>query len=116
MDVLAVVDRARELAEYVRHQRMPAFLEARTYRFRAHSMYDPQLYRSKAEVEDWENKGPLIGLTQRLKAENLMAEEDFIRLQRMANEEVDDAVSFAEQGSLERVEELTRFIYAEQTA
>jgi pyruvate dehydrogenase E1 component alpha subunit len=116
MDVLAVEDRARELAEYVRHQRMPAFLEARTYRFRAHSMYDPQLYRSKAEVEDWENKGPLIGLTQRLKAENLMAEEDFIRLQRMANEEVDDAVSFAEQGSLERVEELTRFIYAEQTA
>lgn len=116
MDVLAVEERARELVRYVRDERRPAFLEARTYRFRAHSMYDPQLYRSKAEVKEWESKGPIIGLTQRLKAVNLMSEEDFLELQRAANHEVDEAVAFAEQGALERVEELTRFVYAEQTA
>jgi TPP-dependent pyruvate/acetoin dehydrogenase alpha subunit len=116
MDVLSVEERARELVQFVRDERVPAFLEARTYRFRAHSMYDPQLYRSKVEVKEWESKGPLIGLTQRLKAASLMTEEDFLQLQRAANEEVDDAVAFAEQGSLERVEELTRFVYAEQTA
>jgi pyruvate dehydrogenase E1 component alpha subunit len=116
MDVLAVEERSRELVRYVRDERKPAFLEARTYRFRAHSMYDPQLYRSKAEVKEWENRGPIIGLTQRLKAANLMREEDFLELQRAANREVDAAVAFAEQGSLERVEELTRFLYAEQTA
>lgn len=116
MDVLSVEARARELVQYVRDERVPAFLEARTYRFRAHSMYDPQLYRSKAEVKEWESKGPLIGLTQRLKAANLMTEEDFLELERAANHEVDEAVAFAEQGTLERVEELTRFVYAEQTA
>jgi pyruvate dehydrogenase E1 component alpha subunit len=116
MDVLAVEQQARVLAAYVREEHHPAFLEARTYRFRAHSMYDPQLYRSKAEVKEWESKGPLIGLTQRLKATNLMSEEDFLQLQRAANAEVDEAVSFAEQGSLERVEDLTRFLYAERTA
>lgn len=116
MDVLAVEERARDMAAYVRSQRAPAFLETRTYRFRAHSMYDPQLYRSKAEVKEWESKGPLIALTQRLKAANLMTEDDFLRLQRAANAEVDEAVAFAEQGSLERVEDLTRFVYAEQTA
>lgn len=116
MDVLAVEERARALVEYVRTERAPAFLEARTYRFRAHSMYDPQLYRSKTEVKEWENKGPIIGLTQRLKAAGLMTEEDFLRLQRAANEEVDAAVAFAEQGTLERVEDLSRFVYAEQTA
>lgn len=116
MDVLAVEDRARELIQYVRGERVPAFLEARTYRFRAHSMYDPQLYRSKTEVKEWEGKGPIIGLTQRLKAAGLMSEEDFIELQRAANAEVDDAVAFAEQGALEPLQELTRFVYAEQTA
>jgi pyruvate dehydrogenase E1 component alpha subunit len=113
MDVLEVDSQARELVEYVRSQRKPAFLEAQTYRFRAHSMYDPQLYRSKSEVKEWESKGPIIGLTQRLKAAGLMTEEDFLRLQRAANEEVDAAVTFAEQGSLEPVEQLTRFVYAE---
>lgn len=116
MDILAVEEKARELVEHVRRERVPAFVEARTYRFRAHSMYDPQLYRSKAEVEEWVSKGPIIGLTQRLKAAGLMTEEDFLRLQRAADDEVDDAASFAERGSLEPVEQLTRFVYAEQTA
>lgn len=113
MDVFAVESRARELANFVRSTRAPAFLEARTYRLRAHSMYDPQLYRSKEEVKEWEGRGPLITLTRRLKDMRLMTEEDFTRLQQAANAEVDDAVRFAEQALPEPVEHLQRFIYAE---
>jgi pyruvate dehydrogenase E1 component alpha subunit len=116
MDVLAVEATARELVDFVRGQSKPAFLEAKTYRFRAHSMYDPQLYRSKSEVKEWEKKGPLIRLTTRLKAAGLMTEDDFQRLQHAANEEVDDAVAFAHQSPLEPVEELMRFVYAEPAA
>jgi TPP-dependent pyruvate/acetoin dehydrogenase alpha subunit len=76
-------------------------------------MYDPQLYRSKTEVKEWEGRGPLITLTRRLKESALMTEEDFLRLQAQATAEVDDAVQFAEAGTLEPLEDLERFIYAE---
>jgi pyruvate dehydrogenase E1 component alpha subunit len=113
MDVFAVEERARELTNFVRTAGVPAFLEARTYRLRAHSMYDPQLYRSKEEVKSWEQRGPLITLTRRLKDMRLMTEEDFLRLQQAANAEVEDAVQFAEQSPPEPVEDLQRFVYAE---
>jgi pyruvate dehydrogenase E1 component alpha subunit len=113
MDVLAVEAIAAQLVSHVRTLRAPAFLEARTYRFRAHSMYDPQLYRSKEEVNEWESRGPLIRLTRRLKDMRLMTEDDFQRLQSAADAEVDDAVQFAEQAAIEPVEELQRFVYAE---
>lgn len=113
MDVLAVEAVAAQLVSHVRTQHAPAFLEAKTYRFRAHSMYDPQLYRSKDEVKEWESRGPLIRLTTRLKDLRLMTEDDFQRLQNAANLEVDDAVQFAEAAATEPVEELQRFVYAE---
>lgn len=116
MDVLAVEAAARAATEFIRTCRVPVFLEARTYRFRAHSMYDPQLYRSKEAVKIWEERGPLITLTTRLKAAGLMTEEDFQELQRKCNNEVDEAVAFAEQAEVESVTDLHRFVYAERTA
>lgn len=113
MDVLAVETVTARLVNDMRVQRTPAFLEARTYRFRAHSMYDPQLYRSKEEVKEWESRGPLIRLTSRLKELQLMTEDDFLKLQSAANAEVDEAVRFAEQATIEPVAELQRFVYAE---
>lgn len=113
MDVLAVEAVAARLVSDMRTQQIPAFLEARTYRFRAHSMYDPQLYRSKEEVKDWESRGPIIRLTTRLKELQLMTEDDFQKQQSAAIAEVDDAVRFAEQAAIEPVAELQRFVYAE---
>ncbi len=113
MDVLEIERRARELIDYVRTSSAPAFMEARTYRLRAHSMYDPQLYRSKDEVKEWEEKGPLITLTRKLKAAGLMTEADFLELKRAAEAEVEEAVAYAERSALEPIEELQRFIYAE---
>jgi pyruvate dehydrogenase E1 component subunit alpha len=114
MDVFAVEAVAAQLVNHVRALRTPAFLEVRTYRFRAHSMYDPQLYRSKDEVKVWEARGPLIRLSSQLKDLRLMTEDDFQRLQAAANAEIDDAVQFAEQAALEPVADLQRFVYAEE--
>jgi TPP-dependent pyruvate/acetoin dehydrogenase alpha subunit len=116
MDVFAVESLAADVVDYVRTRQAPLFLEARTYRLRAHSMYDPQLYRSKAEVKEWEERGPLISLTRRLKERGLMTEDDFQRLKAQANAEVDDAVAFADRSPIEPVEDLLRFVYAEASA
>lgn len=114
MDVLAVEEAVRDAVEKIRRGAGPALLEMRTYRFRAHSMFDPQLYRDKAEIEAWQKKGPLITLTTRLKALGLITEDDYQRLEREAASEVDSAVAFAESSPWEPVADLERFVYAER--
>jgi pyruvate dehydrogenase E1 component alpha subunit len=108
MDVLAVDAAARGAIEQVRRTRAPYFLELHTYRFRAHSMFDAELYRARTEVESWKERGPIHTFTQRLKAAGLMTEEEFVALDADAMKEVDDAVAFAEAGQWEPVEDLAR--------
>jgi pyruvate dehydrogenase E1 component alpha subunit len=108
MNVLAVHDAARQAIARVRESRRPFFLELHTYRFRAHSMFDPELYRDKAEVERFKQRGPIHTFTDKLKAAGLMSEADFQRLDAQALAEVDEAVAFAEAGTWEPVEELLR--------
>jgi pyruvate dehydrogenase E1 component alpha subunit len=108
MNVLAVFDAAQHAVDFVREQQAPFFLELHTYRFRAHSMFDAELYRDKAEVERWKQHGPIHGLTDALKAAGMMTEADFERLDGEAMREVDAAVAFAEAGSWEPVQQLTR--------
>jgi TPP-dependent pyruvate/acetoin dehydrogenase alpha subunit len=79
-------------------------------------MFDAQLYRDKAEIEDWRKHGPIISLTTRLKAAGLMTEDDFQRLEREADAEVQRAVDFAEQSEWEPVEDLARHVYAEEAS
>jgi TPP-dependent pyruvate/acetoin dehydrogenase alpha subunit len=113
MDVFAVESAVRAAAEHAREGRGPTLLEFRTYRFRAHSMFDAQLYRDKAEVEVWRQRGPIITLTTRLKAAGLMTEDDFQRLLREADAEVLAAVEFATAADWEPVEDLERHVLAE---
>jgi len=113
MDVFAVESATREAAAHTRAGQGPSLLELRTYRFRAHSMFDAQLYRDKAEIEDWQTRGPIITLTTRLKAAGLMTEDDFQRLLHETDAEVQAAVEFAEHSEWEPVEDLTRHVYAE---
>jgi pyruvate dehydrogenase E1 component subunit alpha len=114
MDVFAVEQAVRHAVESIRQGGGPALLEMRTYRFRAHSMFDPQLYRDKAEVEAWQKKGPIITLTTRLKALGLMTEQDYEQLEREARAEVDSAVQFADGSPWEPTSDLERFVYAER--
>ncbi len=116
MDVFAVEGACREAAGRLRAGEGPAFLELRTYRFRGHSMFDAQLYRDKAEIEAWQKKGPIISLTTRLKAQDLMNEADYQRLEAEARAEVETAVQFAEQSEWESVLQLERHVYAEHAS
>jgi pyruvate dehydrogenase E1 component alpha subunit len=111
-DVVAVHEATLAAHRHVREGRGPFFVEYRTYRFRAHSMFDPELYRAKAEVEAWKTRGPLHTFSARLKAEGKLNEEEFLALDREAMAEVDRAVAFAEAGTLEPVEDLLRDVVA----
>jgi pyruvate dehydrogenase E1 component alpha subunit len=113
MDVLAVEREAAAAVARIRSGAGPVLLECRTYRLRAHSMFDAELYRDKAEVAEWEQHGPLIGFTTRMKAAGLLTEEDFLRLRAAADEEVATAVRFAESSPWEDAADLARHVYAE---
>ncbi|HSD79710.1 MAG TPA: pyruvate dehydrogenase (acetyl-transferring) E1 component subunit alpha [Solirubrobacteraceae bacterium] len=114
MDVEAVAAAAARQALAVRGGAGPAFLECRTYRFRAHSMYDPDLYRTKEEIERWRERDPIDVLSARLRERGELDDEALAALDARAVAEVDDAVAFAEAGTLEPVEELLRFVVAEE--
>ncbi|HVA36494.1 MAG TPA: pyruvate dehydrogenase (acetyl-transferring) E1 component subunit alpha [Candidatus Dormibacteraeota bacterium] len=116
MDVEAVEAAAKSAADAVRSGQGPYFLECRTYRFRAHSMYDPELYRSKAEVEEWKRRDPIPMLTARLKERGEADADALANVEREVGGAVDRAVAFAEAGTWEPVEELMRFVYSERSA
>jgi pyruvate dehydrogenase E1 component alpha subunit len=111
MNVLAVFDAAREAVRFVREAQQPFFLELHTYRFRAHSMFDAELYRDKAEVERWKQHGPIHTFTDALKAAGMMSEADFSVLDQRAQAEVDASVAFAEAGTWEPVEQLAADVH-----
>ena len=112
MDVLAVEDSVERAAGVVRGGR-PCFLELRTYRFRAHSMYDPELYRDKSEVGHWKEHDPITQWVARMREWEILEDDDVDGIEAAAKAEIDAAVAAAEAGTLEPVEELTRFVYAE---
>jgi pyruvate dehydrogenase E1 component alpha subunit len=113
MDVLAVGEAAGKAVESVRAGGGPHFLEFRTFRFRAHSMFDPELYRSKEEVEIWKQRDPVEVFRTRLKADGSLSDDEWEQMEREVTEEIDGAVDFAERGTWEPIEELTRFVYSE---
>ena len=80
MDVVAVHEATRQAAQHVRAGKGPFFVEFQTYRFRAHSMFDPELYRDKAEVEEWKKRGPIHTFSARLKAEGKLTEAEFLAI------------------------------------
>jgi pyruvate dehydrogenase E1 component alpha subunit len=108
MDVVAVHEATQAAAELVRDGGGPMFVEYRTYRFRAHSMFDAELYRAKAEVDAWKARGPIHGYTARLKAQGLLTEDEFLSIDAAAQAEVERAVAFAEAGTWEPVEDLLK--------
>lgn len=116
MDVLAVEESARRAVDAVRAGAGPHFLELRTYRFRAHSMFDPERYRDKAEVERWMERDPIPLLRSALEAQGQLSTKAWSALQREVDEEVRAAIAFAEAGTLEPVESLTRFVHTEGAA
>ena len=112
MNVLAVHEAAQAAVDHVRSAGTPFFLELHTYRFRAHSMFDAELYRDKDEVERWKRHDPIATLAERLSAARMLSDEEFAALDRAAQDEVEAAVRFAEAGSWEPVDDLLRDVVA----
>jgi pyruvate dehydrogenase E1 component alpha subunit/2-oxoisovalerate dehydrogenase E1 component len=112
MDVVAVDAIAARAAASVRKSGEPYLLECRTYRFRAHSMFDPELYRTKAEVEEWKKRDPISMLVSKMDPASLVTDEDLGLIEKDVAAEVEDAIAFADAGKLEAVDELTRFVYS----
>ena len=111
MDVAATHEAARRARAQVRETLAPVFVEFQTYRFRAHSMFDPELYRDKSEVEEWRKRGPIHSFSAKLKAEGKLTEAQFLEIDAAVMLEVDAAVAFAEAGTWEPVEDLARDVY-----
>ncbi|HTI54979.1 MAG TPA: pyruvate dehydrogenase (acetyl-transferring) E1 component subunit alpha [Verrucomicrobiae bacterium] len=113
MDVVAVEDATRRAAAHVRRGDGPFLLELRTYRFRAHSTADPELYRGKEEVAEWKRRDPIALFTARLQEKGLVSEADLAALETAVGGAIEEAVREAEAGPWEPVEDLTRDVYTE---
>lgn len=115
MDVLAVEHAARLAAEAVREGGGPHFLELRTYRFRAHSMYDPELYRDKAEVEEWKKRDPIDSLIGRMRGAGELSDADLSSIEDELSAGLEASIVAARAAPAEPVEDLTRFVYSAES-
>ncbi|WP_171113547.1 MULTISPECIES: pyruvate dehydrogenase (acetyl-transferring) E1 component subunit alpha [Streptomyces] len=110
MDVEAVEHAARRAVEGIRTGTGPHFLELRTYRFRAHSMYDPDRYRHKAEIERWKERDPISLHTDRMRENGELGDKELARIEQRITDEIDHAVEAAEQAPEEPVEHLLHHV------
>ena len=112
MDVIEMQKRTEEALAYIRSGSGPFFLEAITYRFRGHSMADPELYRDRSEVNHWRELDPIRTFSDALIRGGQFTKEDFDEIDNQVEEEIDAAVQFAEESPFPDMSDLTRFIYA----
>jgi pyruvate dehydrogenase E1 component alpha subunit len=110
MDPVAVETAARRALDHVRGGAGPCLLEARTYRFRAHSMFDTQAYRTREEIERWKPKDPIERLGAWMAANHQLSADEAAAIGAQVDAEINDAVAFAEAGTLEPLEDLERFV------
>ena len=116
MDVLDVQATVGEAMRKAREERAPQLVEAVTYRFRGHSMADPEEYRSKEDVEKWRERDPIETFRKRLADEGVMSEEDYEELDKRIQTEVDESVEFADASPFPDLDTLYEdvYVYGEQ--
>lgn len=116
MNVVDVEAASSKAVEKIRQTNKPYFLECQSYRFRGHSSFDGQLYRDKAEVKSWQQKGPVIRLITWLKENNRLKEDELNNIEAEIKDEIQEAIIFAEQGPWEPISELTKDVYSPSTS
>jgi pyruvate dehydrogenase E1 component alpha subunit/2-oxoisovalerate dehydrogenase E1 component len=107
MDVVSVKEAAQSAADAVRAG-YPRFLLCQTYRFRPHSMFDPELYRTKDEVDMWKKRCPIATFIERLRGADRITQADVDKIEVDVKAEVSRAIAFAEAGQWEPVDDLLR--------
>jgi pyruvate dehydrogenase E1 component alpha subunit len=113
MDVMKVYEASKEAIEYVRKNSEPYFLEINTYRFRGHSMGDPERYRKAEEVKQWQENDPIGIFNKYLLDKKIATRKQLDEIEARAEEEVNKAVEFAENSPEPEMEELFKDIYAD---
>ena len=113
MDVMAVYEAAREAIDYVRSESQPYFLEIDTYRFRGHSMGDPERYRKAEEVKQWQENDPIGIFNKYLLDKKAATRKALDEIEASVEEEVNKAVQFAESSPEPAPEELFTDVYVE---
>src|SRR5262245_63830771 len=112
MDVLAVRNATLRAVERGRNDYLPTLLEVRTYRFMGHSMSDPGNYRTRAEIEKYQQRDPIKLFAATLKEEKVVSDKDFEEIEARVKEEVERSLKFAEESPLPQPDELYTDIYA----
>jgi len=113
MDVLAVREATERAIERTREGEGPSFIEALTYRFRGHSMSDPDDYRTKREEKIWKERDPIIKLAKQLRDKAIISPDELKELQEEVNAKVDESIKFADESSWPELEELMKDIYVD---
>jgi pyruvate dehydrogenase E1 component alpha subunit len=113
MDFFTVYDKMKEVAEDVRKNSEPWLLEIRTYRYRGHSMSDPMKYRSKEELEKYQKLDPIEQHKEYLLDEDICEEEDIENIEDEVEDEVMEAIEFAEESDFPDKEHLYKDVFVE---
>lgn len=113
MDVLAVKNMVADRLDEIRKGSGPQFVEACTYRFRGHSMGDPERYRSKDEIKQFKEKGPIVNYRKYLIGENISSAKELKGIEKKAESEIENAVVFARESPEPADEALFEDIYVE---
>ena len=113
MDVMAVYEAAKQAMDFIRKEGQPYFLEVDTYRFRGHSMGDPERYRKAEEVKQWQENDPIGIFNKYLLDKKVATRKQLDEIEARVEEETNKAVEFAETSPEPALEELFTDIYAE---
>ncbi|HVH65361.1 MAG TPA: pyruvate dehydrogenase (acetyl-transferring) E1 component subunit alpha [Candidatus Acidoferrum sp.] len=116
MDVLAVRRITDQLVEQARERHEPSLLECVTYRYRGHSMSDPDTYRGKEEIKEWQGRDPILSLGEHMKQQKLVSDQDLAKIDEEVTAEVEDAVKFADESPEPDPKQLYRDVYADEGA
>ncbi len=114
MDVMKVYDAAKEAIDFVRTESQPYLLEVITYRYRGHSMGDPERYRKQEEVKKWQENDPIGIFRKHLLEKKTISAKALDELDAQVEEEVNKAVEFAESSPEPAMEELFSDIYVDE--
>jgi len=112
MNVLDVAKAAKDAVKKIKKEGVPVFLECLTYRFRGHSMFDAELYRDKKEVNEWKKKDPILNFQNELKKMKALEQINIKDIEKEVSSIINEAVEFAQNGTLEPIEDLEKFVYS----
>ncbi|HXN05305.1 MAG TPA: pyruvate dehydrogenase (acetyl-transferring) E1 component subunit alpha [Candidatus Acidoferrum sp.] len=116
MDVLAVRRITDQLVAQAREKHEPSLLECVTYRYRGHSMSDPDTYRGKDEVKEWQARDGILSLAEHLKTQKMLDNKEIQKIDEEITAQVETAVKFAEESPEPDPKDLYRDVYADEVA